>query len=108
MVRVDVPLRTTCAFLFVDADPPGWDPWWMTLYEHLVSFVSPELVWKHEPVQDVYVARPDTTEEQRRSVVRFLRTAPVREVDTHRTLRRAVALSFDQEPKIAVVYPIAA
>jgi len=103
-VRIDVPLHSTCAYLYVDADHARWDPWWGSLYEYLLGLEGSELAWRHEPTQNVFIARPQLSDEQRNALARFLRTAPAAQVDEHRTLRRAVQLSPEQEMRLEVVY----
>jgi len=103
-VRIDVPLRSTCAYLFVDAEQERWDPWWGSLYEYLLSLPTNPLEWQHEPVQNVHVARPALTDDQRRAVVQFLRTAPAQQVAGHRTLKRAVELTPERERRLELVY----
>lgn len=102
-IRIDVPLRTTCAYLFVDPGQTEWDPWWGSLYEYLLRLAPSEPDWKYEPVQGVLVARPVLTDEQRMDLVRFLRSAPAQEIERHRTLRRAVELSTEQERKVELM-----
>ena len=103
-VRIDVPLRSTCAYLFVDTEQVRWDPWWGSLYEYLLSLATKSLEWQREPVQNVHVARPELTDEQRGDVVRFLRTAPAQQVAEHRTLRRAVELTPERERRLELMY----
>jgi len=66
-VRIDVPLRSGCAYLFVDAEQQRWDSWWGSLYEYLLSLATDPLEWRYEPVQKVHVARSELTDEQRTS-----------------------------------------
>lgn len=103
-VRIDIPLRTTCAYLFVDPEQKEWDPWWSSLYEYLLKITPNDPDWKYEPVQNVFVARPMLTDEQRADLVRFLRSAPAREIEHHRTLRRAVELNTEKERKLELMY----
>jgi hypothetical protein len=103
-VRIDVPLNSTCAYLFVDSEQSNWDPWWGTLFRYLLSIKPDHLDWRYEPVQDVYAARPQLTNDQRADLVRFLRTAPAQQVEEHRTLRRAVNLTPEQGQKVDLVY----
>jgi len=102
-IRIDVPLRTTAALFFVDPGD-GKHPWWATLWEYLSSLATGPLFWEYEPVQEVYMARPVLNDDDRRDVVRFLRTAPPEEIEGHRTLRRAVELTPEQETRVEVVY----
>ena len=103
-IRIDIPLRSTFALLFVYPPEQGRDAWWRALWDYLSSLAPARLEWEYEPVQDVHVARCVLSEEQRRDVVRFLRTAPAEEVANHRTLRRAVELEPEQETRVKVVY----
>jgi hypothetical protein len=103
-IRIDVPLLSTSAYLFVDADQSRWDPWWGVLYEYLLSLAPSRPDWQYEPVQNVHVARPPLTDDQRREVVRFLRSAPARQIEEHRTLRRAVELIPEQERRVELVF----
>ncbi len=103
-IRIDVPLRSACSYFFVDAEQKKRHPWWESLHEYLLRFATSSLEWKHEPMQNVLVARPELNDEQRRAVVRVLRTAPAHEVAEHRTLRRAVALTPDRETRLELVY----
>lgn len=103
-VRIDVPLQTTCAYLFVDAEQAKWDPWWGELYEYLVELAPAQLNWQHEPVQDVRVARSELNQDQRMALARFLRNAPLAQTEEHRTLRRAVELTAEQIKRLEVVY----
>lgn len=103
-VRIDVPLKTSAAYLFVDAEQSKWDPWWAGLFEHLLRLLPAIVEWRYEPVQDVFVARPELTDQQRSALVRFLRTAPARQIEEHRTLRRAVELGGGEERGIEVTY----
>jgi hypothetical protein len=105
MVRIDIPLRRAMrAYFFIERSQAKWDPWWALLFEYCVGLVGLPLEWHHEPVQNVYVARPPLTDEQRLDLARFLRTAPKRQVEEHRTLQRAVALSSEDERKLDIVY----
>ncbi len=103
-VRIDVPLKNSVVYFFVDLEQSKWDPWWAALYEHLLRLMPVTLEWSYDSVQDVFVARPELTDEQRVALVRFLRTAPVRQIDEHRTLRRAVELDVGDERKVEVTY----
>lgn len=103
-VRIDVPLKTSAAYLFVDTEQSKWDPWWAGLLEHLLRLMPATLEWRYEPVQDVFVARPELTDQERLALVRFLRTAPARQIEQHRTLRRAVELDDGDERRIEVSY----
>jgi hypothetical protein len=103
-VRIDVPLRSTCSYLFVDAKQEEWDPWWASLYEYLLSLGGDSLEWRYEPVQNVHVAQPELTNEQRTALARFLRTAPAQQVAEHRTLRRAVELTADREKELELMF----
>ena len=103
-VRIDVPLLSGHAYFFVEREQGKWDPWWTTLYEFLLELAPPDQKWRHEPVQDVYVARPELDDEQRTALVALLRTAPVGEIEQHRTLRRAVELPDHRFGRIKVVY----
>jgi hypothetical protein len=103
-VRIDVPMRSTCSYLFVEVEQVKWDPWWGTLYEYLLSLATSPLEWRYEPVQNVDVARAELTDEQRRALAIFLRTAPAQQVAEHRTLRRAVELTPDREKKLELMY----
>lgn len=103
-VRIDVPLRTTHAYLFVNGDQEAWHPWWRDLYEFLLRLTPGALDWHHEPVQDLHHARAPLTEQDRVALVRFLRTAPAAQVAEHRTLRRAVELAPEQTTTLEVVY----
>src|SRR5262249_30179198 len=103
-VRVDVPLHNTSAYLFVNPTMGEWDQWWGTLYGYLLSLAPVQLSWTYQPVQEKYVAQPELTDDQRADVVRYLRTAPGEQIASHRTLRRAVELTQEQERRIDVVY----
>lgn len=102
--RIDVPLSRTHAYLFVSPVEEKWHPWWGSLFEYLRALAPPEPDWRYEPVQDVYVARPYLTDEQRTELAAFLRTAPAGEIAEHRTLRRAVKLTVEQVKKLDVMY----
>jgi hypothetical protein len=99
-IRIDVPAGSTCVYLFFD---PTSDPWWASLFEYLSEFAQ-GLVWQHEPIQDVYIARPSLADEDRIAILRFLQTAPSSEIETHQTLRRAIALDAEQARRLDVVY----
>lgn len=103
-IRIDVPLLSTCAYLFVDSGQTQEDPWWADLYRYLLSLRSDRLEWEYEPVQDVHLARPQLTNEQREGVLRFLRTAPRQEIEGHRTLRRAIELAPDRVARLDIMY----
>ena len=103
-VRIDVPLRTTSAYLYVDPTMSDWGQWWVTLYTYLLSLAPAQLNWVYEPVQDIYAAQLNLTDDQRADVVRHLRTASGEQIASHRTLRRAVELTHEQERRIDVVY----
>lgn len=103
-VRIDVPLRSTCAYFFVDPDQGRWDPWWTALYKYLLRLAPDHLDWRYESAQNVYVARPQLTSEQRTDLARFLRSAPAREIEEHRTLRRAVGLTSEQQSRLELMY----
>jgi hypothetical protein len=103
-VRVDVPLTTLRAYLFVDPEMAKWDAWWEELYRHLLTYASRELDWRHEPVQNVFVARPTLTAQDRKAIHQFLRSAPQGEIDGHRTLRRATELNPQRACEIELMY----
>lgn len=104
-VRIDVPLRRMSAYLYFDGDTRNrWHPWWGALYDYVLGLAPSDMAWRHEPVQDVDLARPGLTDEQKADLLRFLRTAPPEEVEGHRTLRRVVNLSDDQVPRLDVMY----
>jgi hypothetical protein len=88
----------------VDRDQGSRDPWWGKLYEFLVNMPAVDLEWQYEQVQDKYFVRIPLVDDQRRDIVRYLRTAPAGQVEGHRTLRRAVALTAEQETKLEMMY----
>ena len=102
-VRLDIPLVTSCAYFFIDARLEKQDPWWGRLFSYLVGFCGDEVAWRHEPYQDVYVARPPLTDDQKADILKFLRTAPPEQIAGHRTLRRAVALPASRTSRLELV-----
>ena len=102
--RIDVPLRSAFAYLFVTPDMAKWDPWWLQLFNYLTSLAPAEPQWRLEPVQNVYVMRPELSEVQRSELAAFLRSAPSQEIEEHRTLRRAVGLSGEQVKKLDLMF----
>jgi hypothetical protein len=103
-VRIDVPVRSTCAYFFIDPYDGRRDPWWGALWDHVMAVAPAELDWKHEPIQAHRVARPELTKDQKEGLLRFLRTAPQHEIEGHRTLERAVQLKPDDVPRLGLVY----
>lgn len=104
LVRLDIPLSTTTAYLFVDPESDSRDEWWARLHEYLLAFRTPELQWTFEPVQAVFVARPSLVDRQKEEIVGFLRCAPPGEIESNRTLGRAVSLSPGDRRRIGLVY----
>src|SRR5690242_8817129 len=104
MLRIDVPLTTVPSYLYVDEHDREADPWWNDLWIFLLRLAPAEPDWRHEPVQDLYVARPSLTQEQRVSLGEFLRAAPAHLAAKRRSLRRAAQLMPDQYPRLEVVY----
>jgi hypothetical protein len=104
-VRIDVPLRTACAYFFISRrDAATSHPWWEGLYEYLLSFSSRELRWEFAPEQGGYFTWPPLADADRNAIVARLRTAPPSVVAGHRTLRRAVALSPEEERRLELMY----
>lgn len=103
-IRIDLPLKSTYAYFFVDPADRNSDPWWGTLWEYLLTFATAGLIWQYEPVQDKFWSRPALTDDQRRDIWFFLRTAPSEQVAEHRTLRRAVELDPDRVTQLEVMY----
>lgn len=103
-IRIDVPLKTTSLYLYMDVEDRERAAWWNELWNYLLSFASPLLEWRHEPVQDLYVSRPTLTPEQRLALGRFLRAAPAAELVGHLPLQRAANLAPEQYPRLGVVY----
>jgi hypothetical protein len=103
-VRIDVPLRQSYAYLFVGPEFASWDPWWMSLYQFLVGMAPQTPDWRHEPELDVVVARARLGDAERTSIVEFLRSAPARELEEHRTLRRASELTPEQVARVELLY----
>lgn len=100
-----MPLKSTCAYLFVTAELGArWDPWWGALFDCLLGFAPAEAQWSLEPVQKVFVMRPGLTERQRRDLAAFLRTAPSTEIEKHRTLQRAVSLGPEEARRLDVMF----
>lgn len=102
--RIDNPLNDSVAYLFVNRAQAGWHAWWASLFEYLLALGPAALEWRHEPVQNVLVARPELTDVQRAAIVAFLKTAPISEVTEHRTLRRATELTPDKHAQVSLVY----
>lgn len=103
-VRIDIPLSHTSAYFFVTPDQAKWDPWWLQLYVFLTMLAPAELEWTFEPVQGVYVSRPLLCNEDRERIMAFLRTAPPKEAEEHRTLKRALNLTPERQARIELVY----
>jgi hypothetical protein len=92
--RIDVPLLgQQYAYMFVGPVLTERNPWWQSLFDYLVSLPSPQAEWRHEPVQDVYVARPDLSDCDKAELYAILKSAPEEELSSHRTLRRASQLT---------------
>ncbi|WP_146655012.1 hypothetical protein [Labilithrix luteola] len=103
--RIDVPLRSTFAYLFVTPDMAKWDPWWLQLFNYLTSLAPAELQWQLGPAENVYVMRPELSDVQRSELAAFLRSAPPHQIEEHRTLRLAVGrLSGEQVRKLRLVF----
>jgi hypothetical protein len=104
-VRIDVPLQAGSAYLFLSReDAEKWDPWWGSLYEHLLKLAPLRPIWKYEPVQNTFFVRPSLTSERRLALAAFLRSAPRREIEGHRTLRLAVGLTPAQVMKLKLMF----
>jgi hypothetical protein len=103
-VRVDIPLKTTFAYLFVEPAMEEWDGWWLRFYEMLLSYLPEAPEWIKEPVQDVYVCTPNLSETQLMSLHRWFQGAPENQVRTHRTLQRAVKMDVQDCAKLRVKY----
>lgn len=55
-IRIDVPLRTTCAYMFVDVEAAmRRSAWWRSLYDHVLGLLPRDAHWKYGPVQNVWV-----------------------------------------------------
>lgn len=102
-IRIDVPLRTTHAYLFL-APEDCVNEWWARLYEHLKALSGEELDWKFEGIQGKFVARPRLTERARSELANFLRSAPAALSSEHRTLRRAISLTREEERGLDVMF----
>jgi hypothetical protein len=103
-IRVDIPLKLSRAYFFVDPPQPASDPWWKHLFEFLLSFGADDLEWHLKTAGDAVIARPHLTEEQRLHIAEFIRSAPKDQIDTHRTLRLAAAMSTEQAQRLELVY----
>lgn len=104
-IRIDVPLRATYAYLFVNPDDgERWDPWWTSLYSYLLRLSPSEPKWEYEPVQNIFTARPLLNDEQRMELLRVLQGAPAHEIGGHRTLARAVSLTPENAKRLEVMY----
>jgi hypothetical protein len=103
-VRIDIPLRTSVAYFFVDADDAKWDPWWGLLYEYLLRHAPPDADWQHEPVQDKFFARSALTTEEKLDLLNFLKGAPKAQIESHRTLRLAIKLTQEKAMKLQLMF----
>lgn len=103
-VRVDIPLKTTFAYLFVDPAMDEWDGWWLRFYEKLLTFLPDAPEWIKEPVQDVYVCTPVLSETQLKDLHLWFGTAPEEQVRTHRTLQRAVEMDALDRSRLQVKF----
>jgi hypothetical protein len=103
-VRVDIPLKTTSAYLFVDPAMQEWDGWWLRFYEKLLTFLPDAPEWIKEPVQDVYVCTPVLSETQLKDLQLWFASAPENQVRTHRTLQRAVEMDVLDQSRLQVKF----
>lgn len=103
-VRIDVPLRSSCAYLYVDALVTALGRWWVVLYEDLLRLAPAEGLWRFEPVQEKYWMRPVLDDDARHRLAARLRTAPPDIVAGHQTLRRAVELTHEQERSLEMMF----
>ena|SRR5687767_3953452 len=103
-IRIDVPLQTQHAYLYVEREHERWDPWWRALFERLLEFLPPDTEWSHEPVQNVYYLRPNLNEGQCVAIFTLLCGAPAEQIEAHRTLRRAVDLDTEHAKRIGLMY----
>lgn len=90
--RIGIPTATSHAFLFVGPECEQWDPWWHRLREFLLEQSRGVTTWTYDPERQIFVGDVALTEAQKAALMRFLRTAPEREIAEHKTLRRAIAL----------------
>jgi hypothetical protein len=103
--RIDVPLLgQQYAYMFVGPVLTERSPWWQSLFDYLVSLLGPQAEWRHEPVQDVYVARPDLNDDDKAALCAILKSAPEEELSSHRTLRRASQLTPAAANRLRVTF----
>jgi hypothetical protein len=102
--RIDIPVGSLYVYFFVLRDNVKWGEWWGRFFDYLTSLTPTEQNWQYDAEEDVYIARPQLNQEQRGDLLRFLRTAPPEEVNAHRTLRRAVEMTTEQEERFKLVY----
>jgi hypothetical protein len=103
-IRVDIPLKLSYAYLFVDPPQPSSYPWWGHFFEFLLSFGSDDLEWRLKTLDDTAIARPYLTELQQLDIVKFIRSAPKDQIEAHRTLRLAAAMSAEQVERLRLAY----
>lgn len=90
--RIGIPTATSHTFLFVGPECEQWDPWWSRLHEFLLEQSLGLTTWTYDPERSLFVGDVALSEVQKSALMRFLRTAPDREIAEHKTLRRAVGL----------------
>jgi|SRR5579859_3405377 len=103
-VRIDVPLRTAHAYMFVAPGDFAEEPWWNSLYVYLKGLAHPDLEWTWDPVQELFLARPVVSDEQLVGLATFLRTALMRMIANHKTLRNATELSPEAALRLRIVF----
>jgi hypothetical protein len=88
-VRVDVPLETTAAFLFVEPRMSSWNPWWTHFWRYLMTIDVPDIAEVDRGVDgrvgSVYFRLPS---EDARKLIEVVSSAPQTELAGHRALRR--------------------
>lgn len=102
--RIDVPLRSTHAYLFVGPEERARGSWWDQLYEHLQELPEQPLEWKFEPVHEIFVSIATLSEASRQQLHQLLRTAPPGDVANHKTLRHATALGAEAVARLRLVF----
>ncbi len=87
--RIDLPRPSGAVHFSVDPSGAIWGQWWHQLFEYLLSLCPPRAAWRLEPAENVFVARPKLTADERHTIASFLRAAPASQLAEHRTLRMA-------------------
>jgi len=103
-VRIDLPLQTTCAYLYFDDADRNLGPWWDAFYTYLLSLAPMDLQWHFEPVQGTYHARPPLTDDVRGTLGEKTSMPTSRSLAHRQALRLAARIPAQRDHRLEIMY----